>query len=303
MKNFTIDQSQLLNLNYSLFKEFVMTNKLDACSRSSVVLCNTSMNHGLLTCPVETGNSSNRKKYILLSAMDEKIVFDNYEYNLSIRKYPCNLQLEGLNHIKEISIEPYPIIYYQMGIIEFSKEIILASDLNTLLIRYKLINGYEGTNLQLQPFLSYRPVNSLNKADSMIETEFTPVNNGIILRPYNHLPGLYFNCSKEIAYQHKPDWYYSIEYMTENTLRSKYSEDQLVPGRFDIHLEEDESVIFAIGIDTIESTDLHELFFRESLIKQKQKIRNKKRIYSNKESDKQKVREASTVRQIIQVKL
>ena len=64
MNYIQFDNSKLPNLEYSLFKEIVRTNRAGAYMSTSILGCNTRKYHGLLVVPVE---KFGKEKYVLLS--------------------------------------------------------------------------------------------------------------------------------------------------------------------------------------------------------------------------------------------
>ncbi|MEN9444957.1 MAG: hypothetical protein RIS47_1848, partial [Bacteroidota bacterium] len=65
MSSMSLDHRQLVNLEQSLNREFLRSNRAGAFASSSLVYCNTRKNHGLLNCPIDELDGDN---YVLLSA-------------------------------------------------------------------------------------------------------------------------------------------------------------------------------------------------------------------------------------------
>jgi glycogen debranching enzyme len=87
MSYLKFDKSSLANLEKSLWKEILRTNKSGAYSATTLVDCNTRKYHGLLVVPVPELSDNN---YVLLSSLDETIIQHGAEFNLGVHKYDKN---------------------------------------------------------------------------------------------------------------------------------------------------------------------------------------------------------------------
>ena len=84
MSYLRFDKAQLVNLEYSLTKELIRTNRAASFASTTIINCNTRKYHGLLICPIQKHNNEN---HVLLSSLDETIVQHNEEFHLGIHKY------------------------------------------------------------------------------------------------------------------------------------------------------------------------------------------------------------------------
>lgn len=82
------NKDELVNLEYSLKREVLATNRAGGYMSSTIICCNTRKYHGLLIVPIEEFNNEN---HVLLSALDETIVQHGQAFNLGIHKYPWKL--------------------------------------------------------------------------------------------------------------------------------------------------------------------------------------------------------------------
>ena len=79
MSYLKFDRTLLMNLEKSLSKEFLQTNRNGSYMSSSVVDCNTRKYHGYLVTPVPEVDGYN---HVLLSSLDETVVQYGAEFNL-----------------------------------------------------------------------------------------------------------------------------------------------------------------------------------------------------------------------------
>ena len=84
MSYLEFDKSQLINLEYSLSKEILRSNRAGSYASTTLVGCNTRKYHGLLVCPMEHLDGD---RHVLLSSLDETVVEHGSEFNLGIHKY------------------------------------------------------------------------------------------------------------------------------------------------------------------------------------------------------------------------
>ena len=82
------DKAQMTNLQESLPKEILRTNRSGAYSCSTIVDCNTRKYHGLLVVPVKELDGEN---HVLLSSLDETVIQHGAQFNLGLHKYSGNV--------------------------------------------------------------------------------------------------------------------------------------------------------------------------------------------------------------------
>jgi predicted glycogen debranching enzyme len=85
MSYLKFDKLQLVNLEYSLKKEFIRSNRAGSYSSSTIIGCNTRKYHGLLVCPIDEIDG---EKHVILSSLDLTVIQHDAEFNLGIHKFP-----------------------------------------------------------------------------------------------------------------------------------------------------------------------------------------------------------------------
>ena len=88
MSYIEFDKSQLVNLEYSLDKELLRSNRAGAYASTTVPGCNTRKYHGLLVAPQPDIDGEN---HVLLSLLDATVIQHDTEFNLSIHKFSMNV--------------------------------------------------------------------------------------------------------------------------------------------------------------------------------------------------------------------
>ncbi len=253
MSYLKFDKTQLINLEYSLSKEILRSNRAGSYASTTLVGCNTRKYHGLLVCPMEHLDGD---RHVLLSTLDETVVEHGSEFNLGIHKYSGdNYNPKGHKYIRDFEAEPVPKFVYRIGNVIMTKERLLVEKEQQILIRYTIIEADRKTSLRFRPFLAFRNMHQLSKSNMHANTKTRNVTNGIKSRLYEGYPYLYIQFSKPVEFIPSPDWYYNIEYMEELKRGYDYKEDLFVPGYFEMPARKGETIIFSASTSNVENPD------------------------------------------------
>ena len=84
MSYLQFNKAELVNLEYSLKRELLSTNRAGGYCNTTIVGCNTRKYHGLLAVPIERYGGH---RYMLLSALDETLLQHGMPFNLGIHCY------------------------------------------------------------------------------------------------------------------------------------------------------------------------------------------------------------------------
>lgn len=237
------DSSQLINLEYSLNREVLRSNRGGSYSCSTMIRCNTRKYHGLLVCPVERFDG---ERYVFLSNLDETVIQHNSEFNLGIHKFQGDSYYpKGHKYVQDFEADVLAVTTFRVGGVLLKKESLLVDGEEQILIRYTLEEAHSATKLRFRPFLAFRNIHELTQANMMANTKVTKVPNGIKSKLYAGFPSLYMQFSKEVEFIQVPDWYYNIEYLQELERGYDYKEDLFVPGYFEMDIKKGESIFFS----------------------------------------------------------
>ena len=243
MSYLKFDKSLMINLEQSLPKEMLRTNKSGAYHCTSVVGCNTRKQHGLLVIPIP---EMDNKDHVLLSSLDETVIQHGVPFNLGIHQYGEGIfSPGGHKYIREFDCESVPKLTFRVGGVILTKEKVFISGENRILIKYTLKDAHSDTTLCLRPFLAFRNANDLCMENMALDKEMHPVNNGISCCLYPGYPSLFMQFSKEVKWVDDAYWYKGIEYYKDRDRGIPYKEDLWAPGYFEFPIKKGESVIFS----------------------------------------------------------
>ncbi|MDR0712855.1 MAG: amylo-alpha-1,6-glucosidase [Bacteroidales bacterium] len=246
MSYLKFDKIHLANLEYSLNREVLRSNRGGSFGVTTIIGCNTRKYHGLLICPVEQFEN---RRYVFLSSLDETIVQHDNEFNLGIHKYDGDIYYpKGHKYVVDFSADTVTDTLYRVGGVLLRKESLLVDQKEQILVRYILEDAHSPTKLRFRPLLAFRDMHTLTHANLDANTRVETVKNGIVSKMYDDLPSLYMQFSKTVEFVPVPDWYYGVEYPKEQERGYDYREDLFVPGYFELDIEKGESVIFSAGL-------------------------------------------------------
>ena len=261
MSYLRFEKALMTNLQDSLPKELLRTNRSGAYSCSTIVDCNTRKYHGLLVVPVPEIDDDN---HVLLSSLDVTVVQHGAEFNLGLHKYQGNnFSPMGHKYIREFDCDKVPTTIYRVGGVLLKKEVIFQHYEDRILIRYTLVDAHSATTLRFRPFLAFRSVRQFTHENTVASRDFYPVDNGIKTCMYEGYPDLYMQFSKKNEFIFHPDWYRGVEYPKEQERGYASTEDLYVPGYFEMPIKKGESIVFSAAISSIKPSSLKKLFDEE----------------------------------------
>ncbi len=237
------DKEKLVNLSYSLEREILRTNRAGAYSSTTLAGCNTRKYHGLLVVRLDELDGG---KHVLLSSLDETIIQHEAQFNLGIHKFPGDFyEPKGHKYIRNFEFDTIQKHTYRVGGVVLTRTRLLVEQENQLLVKYTLEEANSPTKLRFKPFMAFRNVHALSKANLYANSKYTPVANGIKMNLYEGYPNFFMQLSKECDFVPVPDWYKNVEYVKEQERGYEFQEDLFVPGYFEVSIKKGESIFFS----------------------------------------------------------
>ena len=255
------DKAQMTNLQDSLKKEMLITNRSGAYCSTTLVGCNIRKYDGLLVIPIPELDDEN---HVLLSSLDETVIQHGAEFNLGLHKYQGeNYSPKGHKYIVSFEWDQVPTWTYRVGGVLLKKEIIFERYVHRIHIRYTLLEAHSATTLRLRPFLAFRSVRQWTHENGVANLGYDNVKNGVRMCLYQGYPDLYMQLSKKAEWNYCPDWYRGIDYTKERERGYNAIEDLAVPGYFEMPIKKGESIIFSAGVEATEPKQMKEFVENE----------------------------------------
>ncbi len=262
MSYLKFDKTVMINLEESLRREILRTNRNGAYHCTTVVDCNTRKYHGLLVMPLPELDDDN---HVLLSSLDETVIQHDAPFNLGLHKYAGNnYNPKGHKYIREFTCDTVPRTVYRVGGVVLAKEKVFSLYENRIMIKYTLEDAHSDTTLRFKPFLAFRNANSLAQENGSVNKLYQDVPNGIKTCMYKGYPDLYMQFNKKVKFVFEPYWYNGIEYLKEQERGYPYKEDVYVPGYFEVPIKKGETIIFSAGVGPVATNQLKKLFVQEA---------------------------------------
>ena len=269
MSALTFDKSELGNLEYSLQREMLATDRKGGYMSTTIVGCNTRKYHGLMVAPIDETDEA----YVLLSSLDETIIQHDQAFNLALHRFKGVYEPRGHKYITDFEYTPTPTITYRVGGVVLRKELLWIHKRTQLMIRYTLVDAHSETTLRLRPFFAFRNKHSLSKANVEANGRSYPIAGGVKCKLYEGYPWLYLQTDKADAeFVAAPDWYYGFEYPEEIKRGYDGYEDLLTTGYFEMNIKKGESIIFSAATDEMATGKTITEIYKASLARRTHKI-------------------------------
>lgn len=247
MAYISFDKQHLVNLEFTMNKEILRSNRSGAFYNTTVIGCNTRKYHGLLVMPQPKLDNNN---HVLLSSIDETLVANKEEFHLGVHEYKDGtVSPRGHKYLREFTAEPIPKLTYRVGSSFLTKEYIFAENEPRILIRYTLAEAAQPVTLRLMPFLAFRNVHMVTHENHAANRKYTPLKNGAAWQMYENYDTLCFQISKANEYTHCPDWYRNLFYIREFERGYDAVEDLYVPGFFEVQMKKGDSIVVSAGVE------------------------------------------------------
>jgi len=258
MSYIKFDKSQVVNLEYSLAREMIRTNRAGSYSSTTLVGCNTRKYHGLLIVPVDELGG---ERFVLLSSLDVIVVNKDKSFNIGIRKYKGDyFSPKGHKYVEDYDTDDIPSRIYRVGGVILRQERLLVHYEEQLLIRYTILEASEPMKLQFRPFLAFRNIHQLTHANLSANTKVDFIENGIKSRMYDGFPSLNMQFSTKVEFVPVPDWYLGVEYLEEQKRGYDYSEDLFTPGFFEVKAKKGDIIVFSASTKDEKASGLKQKF-------------------------------------------
>ena len=256
-------KGQVVNLEYSLAREVLRTNRAGSYTSTTIVDCNTRKYHGLLVCPVDQLGGD---RHVLLSSLDVVILNNDKKFNIGIRKYGGDyFSPKGHKYIEDFESDTSRS--YRVGGVIIKQERLLVHHEEQFLLRFTIMDASEPMKIQVRPFLAFRNIHQLTHANLFANTKVEPIENGVRSKLYEGFPYLNLQLSAKNEFISVPDWYLGVEYIEEQKRGYDYKEDLFTPGFFEFKARKGDMIVFSASTKEEKTSGLKQKFTKSISIK------------------------------------
>lgn len=255
------DKRLINNLEESLQREYIRTNRMGAYCCSTIVDCNTRKYHGALVVPIP---SLSRNNHVLLSSLDVSIIQHEVPFNIALHHYRGDtFAPKGHKYIREYDVDIASATTYRVGGVVLRREMFLCHYEQRILFKYTLLEAHSPTKLRFSPLLAFRDVKMLTHRNDQIDRAYREEAGGLSWCLYHGYPRLSLQFSVAAHFVDTPHWNEQMLYFKERDRGYEHTEDLYVPGYFECDAEVGQSIYVSAGIEPTDPTKLAELFDAE----------------------------------------
>lgn len=259
------DKRLINNLDESLQREYLRTNRMGAYCCSSIVDCNTRKYHGALVVPIP---SLSRNNHVLLSSLDVSIIQHDVPFNIALHQYKGDtFSPKGHKYIREYNVDIASATTYRVGGVVLKREMFLCHYEHRILYRYTLLEAHSATKLRFAPHLAFRDVKILTHRNEQLNRHYQAEAGGLSWCLYPGYPRLHIQFSQEAHFVDTPYWNEQMLYFKERDRGYEHTEDLYVPGYFECPIEQGQSIYVSVGIEATDPSKLAELFEAEHAVR------------------------------------
>jgi predicted glycogen debranching enzyme len=256
------DKVSLQNFSESCQLEWLETNGLGGWSGSSLSGCNTRRYHGLLMA----ATNPPAERMLLVSKLDETIIFDGKRFDLGTNSYGDSLFPQGIQYLSSFKKDFFPEWIYEAAGIRIRKTITMVNGENTTLIRYEVLNADRPFTLQLLPLIAARGYHELQHAYNNIFWDVDFENGLFHNQPFKGAPDIFISVPGS-TYQPVNKWYYHFNYLQEKYRGLDFEEDLFNHGVFNVLLRDGDALHIIISTENPAGRNPDTLFETEKLRK------------------------------------
>jgi predicted glycogen debranching enzyme len=220
-----------------LGKEWLLTNRRGSYAASTVIGCNTSGYHGLLTGSV----SPLVNRVVALSGCLETVVCGQQAFQFSTFEFGDKLIPTGYAYLREFWRDTGVHFLYDLNPIEVHKAIYLARESDSVIVEYTFRNVSEPTELLLRPFAALRDFHGLQKSSAKLTCR--PFDWGVLVR-HEAGGGELLICCPTLRFHSDPQWWFNFTYPVNRARGLDGVEDLWAPGIFRGRITSASRVVF-----------------------------------------------------------
>ena len=259
-----ISMSQSLNTDVlhqyqkAIQYEWLDTNGIGGWASSTSIGANTRRYHGLLVA----ASASEKGRTVLVSKLDETVVFDGQHVELGCNQFPNSIHPSGHQYLSLFSRDLFPVFEYQVEHIRLRKTIAAVHGEDTTLVIYDILEAPRAFTLLLRPFIAARNFHSLSQKNEALNPDAQWKNGILKIQPYEDIAPCWI-VVPEAAFEVVPDWFFDFEYPCEGECGLDFHEDLFTYGAFSRTVSEGDRIGIIISTRHPEGREVFGLLKRE----------------------------------------
>ncbi len=210
------------DLEAALQREWLETNGIGGFASSTIAGANTRTYHGLLTAALRPPVD----RYVLLSKLDETVVFNGKRLELGCNLYPDAVHPAGFRFLKRFRLDPFPVFTFEAEGLEIEKRVFMLPGENTTVVEYQCSSG--SCVLELRPLIAFRDYHARTRENRDLNATYIQQNGEVTMRPYEGLPQFYLTHNAR-GISGDGVWYRNFEYPRERERGLGHNEDLFQP--------------------------------------------------------------------------
>lgn len=267
----SFDASSLQNLDFSLQREWIVTNGLGGYASATLCSANTRRYHGLLVAALNPPVG----RCVLLSKLEETLILTPtppsnppLRYELSTNIYPNATHPNGYRWLTQWHMLPVPSWQWQPAEgVKIQKQVWMPKSYNAVCVAYTLLEAPSQTSVRLElvPLLAWRNYHQEMAASGVSITALwcetnrclrlrLPAIEGVTQSPIPLVLRLRSRDDQPFpnaAFSSNPCWYYHFLHPREAERGLDFSEDLYSPGSFSISLHPKQTVVVQCGVEPL----------------------------------------------------
>jgi len=214
-------------------KEWIITNGIGGYASSSVIGLNSRRYHGILIA----SKNPPADRMVMVSKVEEKMILNNREYQLSTNQYADTIYPDGYRYITHFNRSPFPQILYEVHEAALQKTVFMVHESNTSIVEYTNTSNI-GFQLWLNPLYAGRGYHSLLHERENYEYQSNINSNYQSVQPHTSLDPVFFRHTAGFFAEGRT-WNKQLKYVideerghdcTEDVFSNGYVSCMLAPG-------------------------------------------------------------------------
>ena len=238
-----ITKEKLLENEYSMNHEWLVTNGIGGFASSTLCGLNTRKYHALLVAAI--GNS--RERRVILSKVNESAEIDGKTYSISTNECPNYLE-DGYVRQECFEKDLLPEWTFSVHNSVINKKVALIHEKNAVCILYNIKTGDEKLTFYIMPLLNNRDFHRVN---SNLKFSQSYAENAVRLELGDEIKA-YMNCDGRYI-EYGDTLYENMYYRNEAARGLEAMENHYIPGAYEIDVapNSEKEISFVLALDEI----------------------------------------------------